>query len=404
MKHVLSIFVMMCLFVFSGNVWAADGASVQKQIDQLKQRLEELEKKKEPPESPASDTSKGIADKITFSGIIAGAYQYESVSGPSEADDFGRGAIPVQAEVSIKPTTSDEIFFKFGFAAGNGLNSEKHLFALAPWAASLEDDVKNVNGRNRDYLLTAWYKHTFSFGQEHLLGITGGIIDATDYLDENRYANDEYTQFMNEALVNGPNAFLPSFDFGGAMEWEIGPFAAKGVVMQVGENDEGRSYHFYGVQVGYTIETPIGKGTYRIIADATSDDFNDPDGVGTEPLRGIILSFDQELGEILGAWVRFGTSDDTALINFRDLYSGGIDINGKLWGREQDNIGIGYAYLSGGNMDINRTQVAEGYIRFGLSEILALTLDVQYLDDTYKEGAGEDVDGWITGVRVTAEF
>ena len=377
---------------------------MQQQIDQLKQRLEQLEKKKQVPESPGSDRSKGTADKITFSGIIAGAYQYESVSGPPEADDFGRGAMPVQAELSINPTASDEFFFKFGFAAGNGLNTEKHLFALAPWAASLEDDVKNINGRNRDYLLTAWYKHNFTFSEGHTLGITGGIIDATGYLDENRYANDEYTQFMNEALVNGPNAFLPSFDIGGALEWEIGPFAAKGVVMQVGENDEGRSYHFYGIQVGYTLETPIGKGTYRVIADATSDDFSDPDGVGTEPLKGVIISFDQEIGEVLGAWIRFGTSDDTAIIDFKDLYSGGIDISGKLWGREQDNIGIGYANLSGGNQDIDRAQVAEAYIRFGLNEILALTFDVQYLDDKYKEGAGEDVDGWITGMRVTAEF
>ena len=402
MRNTLRIFVMMCLFIFSGNVWA-DGAAVQKQIDQLKQRLEQLEKKKKAPELPGSNTSKEIADKITFSGVIAGAYQYESVSGPSEADDFGRGAMPVQGEVSIKPTASDEIFFKLGFAAGNGLNTENHPFVLAPWAATLEDDVKNINGRSRDYLLTAWYKHMFSFAEKHTLGITAGIIDATDYLYENRYANDEYTQFMNEALVNGP-AFLPSFDIGGALEWEIGPFAAKCVVMQVGENDEGRSYHYYGVQVGYTLETPIGKGTYRVIADATSDDFSDPDGVGTEPLKGVIISFDQAIGEILGAWIRFGFNDDKALINFRDLYSGGIDINGKLWGREKDNIGIGYAYLNGGNQDIDRTQVVEGYIRFGLTEILALTLDVQYLNDTYKKGAGDDVDGWITGMRLTAEF
>jgi porin len=403
MKHGLSVFMMMCLFIFSGNVWA-DEAAMQQQINQLKQRLEQLEKKKEVTESPDSETSKGVADKITFSGIIAGAYQYESVSGPPEADDFGRGAVSVQPEVSIRPTASDEIFFKLGFAAGNGLNIEKRLFALAPWAAYLEDDVKNINGRNRDYLLTAWYKHVFSFGQEHTLGITGGIIDATDYLDENRYANNEYTQFMNEALVNGPNVFLPSYDIGGALEWEIGSFTAKGVVLQVGENDEGRAFNFYGVQVGYTLETPMGKGTYRVIVDTTSDDFSDPNGVNMEPLKGVFISFDQEIGEMLGAWIRFGTIDDKASVNFSDLYSGGMDISGKLWGREQDNIGIGYAYLSGGNRGIDRAQVAEGYIRFGLNEILALTLDVQYQDDKYKEGAGEDVDGWITGMRVTAEF
>ena len=142
MKYPFRILVIVFLFIFAGNV-RADGAAMQKEIDQLKQRLEELEKKKEAPESEASGTSEEMAKKITFSGVIAGAYQYESVSGPSVADDFGRGALPIQAEVSIKPTETDEMFFKFGFAAGNGLNTEKHLFALAPWAADLEDDVKD---------------------------------------------------------------------------------------------------------------------------------------------------------------------------------------------------------------------------------------------------------------------
>lgn len=404
MKRIgVGFFLIIFVVISAVSAWA-DETAMQKELYQLKQRLEELEKNKETPERGGASTLDDIANKVTFSGIISGAYQYESVNGVPGADDFGRGALPIQGELSVNPTGTDEIFFKFGFAAGNGLNTEKHVFAMAPWAADLEDDVKNINGRNRDYLLTAWYKHKFTLAEEHTLGITGGIIDATDYLDGNRYANDEYTQFMNEALVNGPQAFLPSYDIGGALEWEIGKLAIKGVIMGVGENDEGNAYNFYGVQVGYTLETPIGEGTYRVIVDATSDDFSDPDGQNKESLKGGIISFDQALGEILGVWIRFGWSDDKAIINFKDLYSGGIDISGKLWGREQDNIGIGYAHLSGGNQDIDRTQVAEGYMRFGLNEIFALTLDVQYLDDKYKQGAGDNVDGWITGIRLTAEF
>ena len=393
----------MIVAIFGGNAWA-DEAPTQKEIDQLKHRVEELEKKKEEAsDSPSPGALKSFADKVTFGGIIAGAYQYEGVSGSQNAEDFGRGALPLQPELSIKPTEADEVFLKFGFAAGNGVNTENQ-FVLAPWAADLEDNVKNINGRNRDYLLTAWYKHTFQFGEGHTLGVTGGIIDATDYLDENRYANDEYTQFMNEALVNGPNVFLPSYDIGGAVVWEMGKLAIKGVIMQVGENDEGNAYNFYGIQVGYTVETFLGEGTYRVLFNATSDDFNDPDGENKESLKGVLISFDQSLGEILGAWIRFGWSDDKAIDDFKDLYSGGINISGKLWGREQDNIGIGYARLSGGNQDIDQTQVAEGYVRFALNEIFALTLDVQYMDDGYKEGTGDDVDGWIAGMRLTAEF
>ncbi|SPD72910.1 conserved exported hypothetical protein [uncultured Desulfobacterium sp.] len=405
MKDALKIFVVMILVLFAESSWAGETA-MQQEINQLKQRLEELEKKNsdQASESSESDASKSLLDRISFAGIIAGAYQYEDAGGRPEAEDFGRGALPVQAEVGINPTEADEVFFKFGFASGNGLNTENHSFALAPWAADLEDDVKDINGRNRDYLLTAWYKHTFTFSEENSLGLTGGIIDATDYLDENAYANDEFTQFMNEALVNGPHAFLPSYDLGGAMEWEAGGFAVKGVVMQIGENDDGNAYHFYGAQMGYTIETPLGEGTYRILYNQTSDDFCDPGGEDKESLKAGLISFDQALGEILGAWIRFGWSDDKALVCFQDLYSGGINISGKLWGREQDNIGVGYGRLRGGNDEIDTTQVAEVYARFALNEVFAVTLDLQHLDDEYKAEAGDDIDGWISGIRLTAEF
>jgi len=68
-----------------------------------------------------------------------------------------------------------------------------------------------------------------------------------------------------------------------------------------------------------------------------------------------MISFDQQLGEILSAWIRFGRQKDDAAIDFKNLYSGGIDIKGKLWGRKQDNIGIAYAFLNGGNLDLDKT-------------------------------------------------
>ncbi|MBU1055645.1 MAG: carbohydrate porin [Proteobacteria bacterium] len=372
-------------------------------MTQIKQRLAELEKITETNKSNESAEIGRISDKIALNGIIAGAYQYESAKDRPGAKDFGRGAVPIQLELSIKPTKNDDVFLKFGFGAGNGLNTDDHSFALAPWAASLEDDVRDINGRNRDYLLAAWYKHTFDFGKDHTLGITGGIIDATDYLDDNKYANDEYTQFMNEALTNGPNTFLPSYDIGGAMEWEMEKLSLRGVIMQLGENDEGKAYQFYGAQIGYTIDTPLGEGNYRVMFDTTSDDFSDPDGSDTEALKCFIISFDQELGDILGAWIRFGWSDDKAIVHFQDLYSGGINISGKLWNREQDNAGIGCAYLKGGNQEIETSKVAEAYLRIGLNEVFSTTLDLQYLKDNHKIGA-DDVKGWISGIRMTAEF
>jgi porin len=338
-----------------------------------------------------------ITDKFSIGGVLAGAYQYQWVDGD---DDAGRGALPVQPEFSFRPTEQDEIFINFGFAAGNGLNGISD-FNLAPWAADLEDDVKDINGRNRDYLLTAWYKHSFEFGENHSLGLTGGIIDATAYIDENAFANDEYTQFMNEALVNGPNGFAPSYDIGGAVEWEVGDFDITAMGMNVGENDDGNNYNFFGAQIGYKLSTALGEGNYRVIGQYGSAEFLDEDG-DKESRLAALLSCDQQLGEIFGAWIRFGWQDDKALINYDWLFSGGLNITGKWYGRAQDNIGIGYAYLNGEN-DLDFTQVAEVYWRLVLNDYFAVTADLQYMQDKY-EPDQDDLDGLIGGLRLTAEF
>lgn len=351
----------------------------------------------------ASGYATEITDKFSIGGVLSGAYQYQDVSDAPGFDSKGKGAMTFQPELSFTPTANDEIFAKFGFGAGNALNDGTSPFTLATWAATLEADVQDINGRNRDYLLEAWYKHTFQFGETHSLGVTGGLIDAAGYLDENAYSNDEFTQFMNEALVNASNAFAPSFDIGGALEWEYSNFAVKGVIMQVGDTTaDQRAYHFYGAQVGYTLNTGLGEGNYRLIIEGTSEDFTDPQGTKFESRGVMLFSFDQQLGEKLGAWTRFGWQDDKAEINYHSLYSGGVDISGKLWGREDDNIGIGYAYLSGGNATIDKTQVAEAYARCVLNEIFALTLDVQWMEDDYVVGNGPK--GFIYGVRMAVEF
>jgi len=349
-----------------------------------------------------------INDKFSIGGIIAGIGQYQSISdAPQDCESEGRGLILFEPEISFTPTDNDELFVKFGFGAGNCLDGEgRSPFMIAPWGGNVQDDYKDINGRNRDYLLTAWYKHTFSFSEDYSLGLTGGIIDATDYMDENAFANDEYTQFMNEALVNGPNAFLPSYDIGGAVEWEIGGFSVKGVGMALGTNGEegqfNEPYNFFGMQFGYTVDFGLGEGNYRLTVDTTSSDFSNVAQTKKERMSAALISFDQQLGEILGAWIRFGWQDDEAAIDYKDIYSGGLNISGNLWGRECDNIGIGYGHLRGGNLDVDHTDVFEVYGRFALNDIFAITGDVQYMKDSMK--VGDSPDGWIFGLRMTAEF
>jgi hypothetical protein len=316
-----------------------------------------------------------------------------------------RGAVPFQLAVSFHPNERNEFFFKFGFAAGNALNTVSP-WVLAPWAAYLEDDVKDINGSGRNYLLTAWYKHTFTFGKESSLGASVGILDSTDYLDNNAYANDEYTQFMNEVFVNSGNYGLPSYAPGAAAEWAAGPWSVNAVGIKMPEDDEGNDFNFWGVQAGYHLKSPLGDGNYRVIAAGGSLVLVDPESNITERPFGWGLSFDQAIGKVVGAFLRVAWQAQRAALDYKALYSGGLNFAGHGWGRDADNIGIGYAYLKGGNLDIKDTDVFEAYYRAGLNEYLALTADLQYMSDhrIQVDPLQKNPAGWIFGLRLTAEF
>jgi len=345
-----------------------------------------------------------VNDNISIYGIIAGAGQCQNISDTGSDDDACRGAAPFQVGVDVRPNDANEFFFKLGYASGNGLNTVTP-FKVAPWAADLEDDVININGSNRDYLLTAWYKYTHLYGEGKSLGVTLGIIDSTDYIDGNGYANCELTQFMNEVFVNSVSYGLPSYDTGADVKWSGGSWSVNALGMRINENDDGNDFNYFAGQIGYHIETSVGDGNYRMIVTRTNTSFLNPEGTQLEYCFAYGFSIDQALGNVVGVFARFSWQTDDAAVDYKAAYTGGLNIAGNGWGRDDDNIGVGYAYLQGGNTGLDRSQVAEAYYRFRLNDTFAVTADVQYISDRY-EPIPQTLNpkGWIFGLRATAAF
>jgi hypothetical protein len=186
------------------------------------------------------------------------------------------------------------------------------------------------------------------------------------------------------------------------VEWQAQGFSVKLVAMNVFENDDGNNYNYLGSTLSYTSHNTLGEGNYRITLGATSSEFLDPSETQTHSLRGVTLSLDQEFGENIGGFLRIGWQDQDAAVDFGALYSGGLTIAGRYWNRPNDSVGLGYAYLSGGNTGIDKTQVFEGYYSLAMGRYLTLTGDVQYMNEELDTTKGPE--GWILGLRAVAQF
>ncbi len=332
-----------------------------------------------------------------ISGLIAGGYQFELGTDDENSD----GALTVRPSIDAALSERDHLHVTFAVSGGDALNATAP-FSLAPWGADLESDVENINGSDVDFLQTAWYRRTLHESDRGGLSVTIGFIDSTEFIDQNAFANDEYTQFLNEVFINGPVGFYQVYDLGAAVEWSRDAWSLNGVVMRVAENDDGEAFLFGGAQLGYTAENALGEGTARLVFSFASDEFLAPDGVTTRPLFAAAISADQRIGESLGVWTRLGKQDDRALVTHANLYSGGVDLSGTAWGREGDNAGLGYAYLDGGNDGISSTHAVEAYVRFAIDRALSMTLDVQRTHDHSLEGGTDE--GWVLGGRMVLEF
>jgi porin len=91
-------------------------------------------------------------------------------------------------------------------------------------------------------------------------------------------------------------------------------------------------------------------------------------------------------------------------LDYDSLLSAGLNVNGALWGRAQDELGLGYAYLEGeDHSHIDHSLALEAYVRFQLTRHMDLSLDLQYLEDDDHE-LNRDPRAWIPGLRINTIF
>jgi hypothetical protein len=263
--------------------------------------------------------------------------------------------------------------------------------AEIPTLTLLNGYTARLETQNALNLREVWLR-TELFGQR--LALTAGRLDLTNYFDANAFANDETTQFLSDALVNNQMLGLGSNGTGVAAEFD----AKTGLRLKFGfqqSNNDATNLSdslFTLSEVGYTF-TPFAlpEGTYRL--------WFRTDNTSPDVLRkGVGLSLDQKLTNVVGLFGRYGTAE----VDFGDnrFYSAGIGFQNGLIFFPQDTWGIGWAHLDLASGE--KEHLAEGYYNFQLTERLRLSFNLTYVLD---EPEADNRFGFLLpGVRFQAAF
>ncbi len=289
-------------------------------------------------------------------------------------------------------------------------------------AFRLGTDIPNVN------LARVFLRQTISFGGEqeqvqddalYLAGrrdisrltLTLGRLSAKDIFDNNAYANDARTQFMNWALMANEAWDFPAdslgYTTGFAAELNQPRWAARYGFFQVPRTSNGTALDpnyldAWGMVAELERRFLIGgrPGALRFLAylnrarmgsyQAALDSSARPADIeATREYRskyGFGLNFEQEIFQSMGVFSRLGWSDGkNEAWNFSDVdrtVTAGLSVEGRFWGRPKDFFGLAGAFNAA-------SRVHRDFLAAGGTGILAgdgaLTYGWEKLMETYYE-------------------
>jgi len=319
-----------------------------------------------------------------------------------------------------------------------------YMLVEGSWSAGLDPSsigsvVGNVNANafREDeviYVSEFWYEQGF-FDNRYRFRV--GKMDLTSgyechncsvAFDQNAYAFDETSQFMNAAFVNNPTIPFPENGLGvSAYAEPIERFFvaaavvdAQADVREMGTNtafhDEDYFFAIFETGIAPVVDSPNGKmpGAYRVGFWYDPQDKPKLNGQGVKRDDvGFYLSFDQLVfkenvyakdSQGLGMFARYGFahSDVNAIKAF---YSIGAQYQGLIPRRDYDVLGLGYAVGkldsdSGTNKD--HESIIELYYNAQITPWLNLSPSLQYIFDP---GAVHGVsDALVVGIRMQVFF
>ncbi|MHC4617478.1 MAG: carbohydrate porin [Planctomycetota bacterium] len=280
-----------------------------------------------------------------------------------------------------------------------------------------------------------WYEQSFL---HNALLIRVGKIDLTGgfehrgcpvSFDCSMYANDENTQFLNNALINNPTIPFPDPGLGAAVHyapaqfWYFGAAVAdaradfRGAGFNTTFRDEAEFFYILETGVTPRLSSDNGplQGAYRLglwFDTRKKQEFSTAKTCRDD--TGFYLTFDQmaykenddpEDTQGLGLFGRYGGAS-SRVNDVTNFWSIGVQYQGLFPGRDDDVIALGFAQgcFSNRNPDFidDHESVWELYYRAQLAPWTALSPGIQYVTNPGGDGVARDA--VVLGVRLHVAF
>jgi high affinity Mn2+ porin len=317
------------------------------------------------------------------------------------------------------------------------------------------------------YICRAFIRETIGFGGEkeaaddapselrgtqdvRRLTFTVGHLSATDIFDNNAYAKDSRSQFMNWTLITNSAWDYPAdslgFTNGAAVELNSRTWAGRLGIFQVSEVANGLRMDWNLAKAWSTVAeverrySPGGHaGAIRLLAYDTrahmgsyQETLNNP-SLGenitlTKAYRykyGFGINLEQEIRKNLGAFARLGWSDGkNQTWEFTDVdrtATAGLSLKGTWWRRPEDTVGLGVAvngisaahrqFLAAGGLgitvgdgalDYRSERLGEAYYNWKIAKHFQLTPDYQFAQNPAYNHARGPVN--LIALRLHTEF
>ena len=336
-------------------------------------------------------------------------------------------ALSYTLDLELEAAVSEHGKVAIALEAGDGEGIDATLGSLS--TAGYDPYLTNITASSPDStnIVVPSVSQLYYEGEypDENLVATVGKIDVNGMFDDNAYANDETDQFMSGIFVRSSGSNFAELDqyYAPAVALQYSP---SGMIdlnfIAANGNGDGFNdvfdYMYLVGQINFKTRFGVQPGNYRFYAvsdhrRSTQTTFTKISDGGKTSNTVWGVSFDQAVTDGIGVFARYSMQDDGIAENIvGSTWSLGALLQGTLWGRDDDTVGIAYgtvilndkADLAGalGTADTGDESHVEAFYKFGVSEHFTLTVDAQLINNNGGNAAADTVT--VAGLRGQLNF